>query len=128
MPPVNIICYDTFLLQQTELSHVHVCPLAHSPLETSLKAPTHFHYFEYGESQPHTPARNARSRPCTHSHTRSYLSANTAGMRECAARSISRLPLQGVGLLQVRWLRGSGVNRATLLLKYVALIFPLIPH
>lgn len=48
MPPVNIICYDTLPLQKTELYRVRVCPLAHSPLETSLKAPTHFPDYKYG--------------------------------------------------------------------------------
>lgn len=53
---MNIICYDTLPLQKTELYRVRACPLAHSPLETSLKAPAHFHYFKYGESQMHIPA------------------------------------------------------------------------
>lgn len=110
---MHVICYDTFLLQQPELSHVHVCPLAHSPSETPLgEAAAHFRYIEQGERQVHAPAR---SRPRTHAraHARLFLCKHCRYARACCE---TRQPSPSAGGRAPSGSpaeRSGGVNRAT---------------
>lgn len=121
---MNIICYDTLPLQKTKSYHVRVCPLAHSPLETSLKATTHFHYFKYGESQTHA---HALTHAAIYLQTLQVCENNAASGIRLFRFAGGRAPSGSLVERKVGEERGA-INRATLLLKCVALIFPLIPH